>query len=57
MAAKKNLNKEMEVVGGLTGNPIGTQLKTADGIFDAIIANPTSYAKYDVVRSFRTSHV
>ena len=41
MTSKKILNKEMEVIAGISGTPIGTQLKTADGICDAIIANPT----------------
>ncbi len=40
MAKKKILIKEMEVVAGMSGTPIGTQLKTADAICDAIIANP-----------------
>jgi len=41
MTSKKILNKEMEVIAGISGTPIGTQLKTAEGICDAIIANPT----------------
>ena len=41
MASKKIKDKEMEVVAGITGKPIAIQLETADGICDAMIANPT----------------
>ena len=41
MAVKKVLVKELEVVAGLTGNPVGNQILIADSIFDAMIDNPT----------------